>query len=180
MAPWSSPFTSAPRPTTSWSSRRVCGSSRSRATTEPRPASSGCRAGARSRSDGCRSTGACFAHDALAQSLVSVAGSTSRVATSELRPDVRPLIFPRSAALIGATPRNAEEVIAAAARKGVDVVAVHRRHKDVAGIEWYPSIGEVPFVPELALMLVGHRAIEAAVGQALAAGVRAFIIPGLG
>jgi acetate---CoA ligase (ADP-forming) len=111
---------------------------------------------------------------------VSVAGSTSRAAATELRPDVRSLIFPRSAALIGASPQTAAEVIAGSAGRGIDVVAVHPRHKDVGGVTWYRSIGEVPFVPELAFMLVGHRAIEAAVAEALAAGVRAFIIPGLG
>jgi acetate---CoA ligase (ADP-forming) len=108
------------------------------------------------------------------------AGSSTRVRVTELRPDVRPLLFPRSAALIGASPRTAAEVIESAAGKGIELVGVHPRHRDVGGIAWYPSIGEVPFKPELALMLVGHRAIEAALVEALAAGVRAFIIPGLG
>jgi acetate---CoA ligase (ADP-forming) len=111
---------------------------------------------------------------------VSVAGSTPRVASQELRPDVRSLIFPRSAVLIGASPRTAAEVIEGAAGKGIDVVGVHPRRQDLDGVPWYSSIGEVPFAPDLAFMLVGHRAIESAVAEALAAGVRAFIIPGLG
>jgi acetyltransferase len=97
-----------------------------------------------------------------------------------LRPDVLSLLFPRSVALIGASLRTATEVIESASGKGIEVVGVHPRRQDLGGIAWYPSIGSVPFVPELAFMLVGHRAIEAAVAEALAAGVRAFIIPGLG
>ncbi len=97
----------------------------------------------------------------------------------EPRPDVRPLIFPRSAALVGVSERTGPEVVDNVAGKGIPVVAIHPRER-VAGLEHFGSIGELPSAPELAFMLVGHRRIEAAFDEALAAGVRAFVIPGLG
>lgn len=99
--------------------------------------------------------------------------------TDELRPDLRPLIFPRSAALIGVSARTGPEVVENAAAKGIPVVAIHPREK-VRGLEHFAAIGDVPTVPELAFLLVGHRRIEAAFDEALEAGVRAFVIPGLG
>jgi acyl-CoA synthetase (NDP forming) len=95
------------------------------------------------------------------------------------RPNLRPLIFPRSAALIGVSERTGPEVVDNAAGKGIPVVAVHPRER-VAGLEHFSAIGELPSPPELAFMLVGHRRIEAAFDEALAAGVRAFVMPGLG
>jgi len=100
-------------------------------------------------------------------------------ATAESRPDLRRLIFPRSAALIGVSARTGPEVVDNAAGKGIPIVAVHPREK-VGGLQHFPSIGDVPSVPELAFLLVGHRRIEGAFDEALAAGVRAFVIPGLG
>jgi acyl-CoA synthetase (NDP forming) len=96
------------------------------------------------------------------------------------RPDPRPLIFPRSAALVGVSQRTAPEAIDNVTGKGIPVVAVHPRATRIGGLETFASIGEVQPAPELAFLLVGHRRIEAALDEALAAGVRAFIIPGLG
>jgi acetate---CoA ligase (ADP-forming) len=102
------------------------------------------------------------------------------VETAESGPDVRPLIFPRSAALIGVSQRTAPEVVDNVTSKGIPVAAVHPRETAVGGLERFASIGDVPFTPELAFLLVGHRRIDAAFDEALAAGVRAFIVPGLG
>ena len=98
----------------------------------------------------------------------------------EPRPDPRPLIFPRSAALIGASERTAPEVIDNVSGKSIPVVAVHPRETRVGTLDRFASIGELPSIPELAFLLVGHRRIEAAFDEALAAGVRSFIVPGLG
>ena len=95
-------------------------------------------------------------------------------------PDVRPLLFPRSAALIGVSERTAPEVIDNVTGKGISVVAVHPRETAIGQLERFAAIGEVASTPELAFLLVGHRRIEAAFDEALAAGVRAFIVPGLG
>ena len=64
--------------------------------------------------------------------------------------------------------------------KGIPVVAVHPREKAIGTLETFAAIGDVRPTPELAFILVGHRRIEAALDEALAAGVRAFIMPGLG
>jgi acetyltransferase len=106
--------------------------------------------------------------------------SSTGLRTDELRPDLRPLVFPQSAALIGVSQRTAREVIDNVAGKGIRVVAVHPRETNVGGFERFANIGEVPWQPELAFLLVGHRRIEAAFEESLAAGVRAFVVPGLG
>jgi acetate---CoA ligase (ADP-forming) len=108
------------------------------------------------------------------------APSSTSVHAIEPRPDVRPLIFPRSVALIGVSERTAPEVIDNVVGKEIPVVVVHPREVAVGGLERFAAIGEVPSTPELAFLLVGHRRIEAAVDEALAAGIRAFIVPGLG
>ena len=90
------------------------------------------------------------------------------------------MLFPRSAALIGVSERTAPEVIDNVTGKGISVVAVHTRETAIGQLERFASIGEVASTPELAFLLVGHRRIEAAFDEALAAGVRAFIVPGLG
>jgi acyl-CoA synthetase (NDP forming) len=106
--------------------------------------------------------------------------SHAPVEIANTRPDPRPLIFPRSAALVGVSERTAPEVIDNVTGKGIRVVAVHPREAAIGTLETFAAIGDVRPTPELAFLLVGHRRIEAAVDEALDAGVRAFIIPGLG
>jgi acetate---CoA ligase (ADP-forming) len=108
------------------------------------------------------------------------ASSSPGVRAIEPRPDPRPLIFPRSAALIGVSERTAPEVIDNVVGKGIPVVAVHPRETAVGGLQRFAAIADVPSTPELAFLLVGHRRIEAAFDEGLAAGVRAFVVPGLG
>ena len=98
----------------------------------------------------------------------------------QTRPDVRPLLFPRSAALIGLSERSSPEVVDNVLGTGIPVAGVHPSGRPVRGVDCYPSVGQVPFVPEVAFVLVGHSRVEAAMSDAIAAGVRAFIVPGLG
>ncbi len=100
--------------------------------------------------------------------------------TAAARPDVRPLVLPRSAALVGVSERSAPEVIDNVTGKGIPVAAVHPRETAVGSLKTFAAIREVQPAPELVFLLVGHRRIEAALDEALAAGVRAFIVPGLG
>ncbi len=105
---------------------------------------------------------------------------SSPIEIERSRRDPRPLIYPRSAALIGVSERTAPEVIDNVTGRGIPVVAVHPREKAIGTLETFAAIGDVRPTPELAFILVGHRRVEAALDEALGAGVRAFIIPGLG
>jgi len=92
---------------------------------------------------------------------------------------VRPLLFPRSVAVVGASPRHGrivEEVV----RSGIPAWGVHPTRDEVLGLRCFPSVADLPDGPELAALLVGHERVEEAFGEALAAGVRAFFLPGLG
>jgi acetyltransferase len=103
-----------------------------------------------------------------------------RMAAPTLRPGLQPLLFPRSAALIGVSERTGEGVVENVLGKGIPIWGVHPRLARVRGLDCFPSVEDLPAVPEVALMLVGHRRIEQAFEDALRAGVRAFILPGLG
>ena len=100
--------------------------------------------------------------------------------TVNTRPEVRPLIFPRSAAIVGLSERSDPEMIDNALRSGIPIAGVHPGGRAVRGIDCFPTVAKLPFKPDVAFMLVGHARIEGAVQEAVAAGVRAFIVPGLG
>ena len=51
---------------------------------------------------------------------------------------------------------------------------------EVAGLRCYASVADLPEVPECAFLMVNHERVEAAFEEAAAAGVRAFVIPGVG
>jgi acetyltransferase len=92
---------------------------------------------------------------------------------------VSSLLSPRSLVVVGASPRNVaavETVIAS----GALAWGVNPNRDEVAGMRCYPSIAELPEVPECAFLMVNHERVEAALEEALAAGVRAFVVPGVG
>lgn len=96
-----------------------------------------------------------------------------------LVPEVRPLLFPRSVAIVGASPRNVEAV-ETTLRSRVTAWAVNPNRDEVAGLRCHASVGDLPETPELAFLLVSHERVEAALEEAAAAGVRAFVVPGVG
>jgi acetyltransferase len=81
--------------------------------------------------------------------------------------------------IVGATPRK-PELIAGALRSPGRVWGVHPTHREVLGLECHGSIRDLPQVPELAVLAVGHHRVLDAFEEAATAGVRAFIVPGLG
>ena len=92
---------------------------------------------------------------------------------------VRALLFPRSVAVVGASPRHGrivEEVV----RSGIPAWGVHPTRDEVLGLRCFPSVADLPERPELTALLVGHKRVEEAFEDALASGVRAFFLPGLG
>ena len=96
-----------------------------------------------------------------------------------LVPEVRALIFPRSLAVVGASPRNVDAV-ETVVRSGVPAWGVNPNRSEVAGLECFPSFADLPEAPETALLLVNHERVEQAFEDAVAAGVRAFVVPGVG
>ena len=93
--------------------------------------------------------------------------------------DVRSLVFPRSLAVVGASPRNAAAV-ETVVRSRVQAWGVNPNRDEVAGLVCYPSIADLPESPECAFLMVNHERVEAAFEDAAAAGVRAFVVPGVG
>ena len=92
---------------------------------------------------------------------------------------VRSLLFPGSIAVVGASPRNLAAVETVVA-SGVTAWGVNPNRDEVAGLRCYPSVAELPEVPECAFLMVNHERVEAAFEEAAAAGVRAFVVPGVG
>ncbi len=92
---------------------------------------------------------------------------------------VRALIFPRSLAVVGASTRNVEAV-ETVVKSGVPAWGVNPNRDEVAGLRCFPTFADLPEPPETAFLLVNHERVELAFEDAAAAGVRAFVVPGLG
>jgi acetate---CoA ligase (ADP-forming) len=93
--------------------------------------------------------------------------------------DIRSLLFPDTIAVVGASPRNVAAVETVVA-SGVRAWGVNPNRDEVAGLRCYPSVAELPEVPVCAFLMVNHERVEAAFEEAAAAGVRAFVVPGVG
>ncbi len=89
------------------------------------------------------------------------------------------LIEPRSIAVVGASPRNVAAVETVVA-SGVRAWGVNPNREEVAGLRCFPSVAGLPEVPECAFLMVNHERVESAFEEAAAAGVRAFVVPGVG
>jgi acyl-CoA synthetase (NDP forming) len=89
------------------------------------------------------------------------------------------LLFPASLAVVGASPRNVAAVETVVA-SGVPAWGVNPNRDEVAGLRCYPSMAELPETPECAFLMVNHERVEEAFEDAAAAGVRAFVVPGVG
>ena len=92
---------------------------------------------------------------------------------------LRSLLFPRSIAVVGASPRNLAAVETVVGT-GVRAWGVNPNRDEVAGLRCYPRVADLPEVPECAFLMVNHERVEEAFEEAAAAGVRAFVVPGVG
>ena len=97
---------------------------------------------------------------------------------AQLRP-VNSLVDPLSSVIIGPSIRSAA-VVRNMLASTIPVVGVHPTKSDVLGLNCLPSIADLPTVPELAVVMVGHERVEAAVYELMERGTRAFFFPGLG
>ncbi|MFN8223900.1 MAG: acetate--CoA ligase family protein [Gaiellales bacterium] len=94
-------------------------------------------------------------------------------------PDLRPLLHPRSLVIVGASPRNEDAVLTALEGK-IPVWGVNPGRDEVLGLRCFPSVGELPETPEAAMLVVNHERVESVLAECLAAGIRAFVVPGIG
>jgi acetyltransferase len=92
---------------------------------------------------------------------------------------VRSVVEPSSLVVVGASPRR-PAVVLGVQRGRVPVWGVNPSRSEVLGLACYPSVAELPEVPETAVMLVSHERIERAVADAIASGIQSFIVPGIG
>lgn len=98
--------------------------------------------------------------------------------------DLRPLFAPRSIAVVGASVRGG---IARTVRNNLRVLQsatrchfVNPRYDELDGQPCYPSIADLPEVPDIVLVAVNPLRATAVVADSAAAGVPAVIIPGGG
>jgi acetyltransferase len=100
----------------------------------------------------------------------------------KLRGGLRPLLEPRSLAIVGASDRQgAQWALVENARRGsVTVWPVNPTRDEVLGMRCHPSVADLPGSPDVVLVAVGHRRAEAAFADAVEAGCRTFVVPGLG
>lgn len=94
-------------------------------------------------------------------------------------PDLRALLHPRSLAIVGASPRN-EDAVLNALEGTIPAWGVNPGRDDVLGLPCFPTVDDLPETPEAAMLLVNHERVEAALDDCLAAGIRAFVVPGIG
>jgi acetate---CoA ligase (ADP-forming) len=102
--------------------------------------------------------------------------------TTELRGGLQQLLEPRSLAIVGASDRQGAHwaLVENAKRGGVAVWPVNPSRDEVLGLRCYATVAELPGPPDVVLLAVGHRHVEHAFTDALDAGCRTFVVPGLG
>jgi acetate---CoA ligase (ADP-forming) len=89
------------------------------------------------------------------------------------------MLTPERVALVGASARNLE-LVANVQRGAAAAHGVHPRRSEVAGLPCVASIPQLPAVPDLAVLAVGPAHVASSMRDALALGVRSFVVPGLG
>jgi acetate---CoA ligase (ADP-forming) len=96
-----------------------------------------------------------------------------------LRGGIGPLLFPRSLAIVGASERNTRP-IQGALRGGIPVHLINPNRSEVLGRPCHPRLTGLSEDVETALLLVSHSRVVEAAEDALAAGVRGLVVPGIG
>ncbi len=92
-----------------------------------------------------------------------------------------PLLRPKSVAVVGASKRTdsigewALKNLAKGGYKG-RIYAVNPRYQEVQGHRCYASLADLPDTPDLVIFAVGDQRLEAALDEAIAAGVAAAVI----
>ena len=88
---------------------------------------------------------------------------------------------PASVAIYGISDRTSLRIAENMTVPGVPFYGINPTKTEACGVPCFPAMAECPAVPEMVVMGVGHRRIEAAVDDVLSVeGVRAIVTPGLG
>jgi acetyltransferase len=100
----------------------------------------------------------------------------------ELRGGLEPLLAPRSVAVVGASERQGAHraIVENLRHGGAEVYPVNPSRDEVLGLACYPGVAALPDPPDVVLLAVGHRRAEDAFADAVEAGCRTFVLPGLG
>lgn len=94
---------------------------------------------------------------------------------------LRAMLGARSVAVVGASPKPLTpgnymvEQLVSGGFTG-EAAAVNPKYDEVGGVACYPSLGEVPFVPDLVLLGVGNRLLEEQMEAAARLGARGAVI----
>jgi acetate---CoA ligase (ADP-forming) len=100
------------------------------------------------------------------------------VAVSEA---LRAMLEARSVAVVGASPKldspgnHMVKQLVIGGFSG-EVAAVNPKYDEVDGIACFPSLGEVPFVPELVILGVGNQRLEGQMEEAARCGARGVVV----
>jgi acetate---CoA ligase (ADP-forming) len=112
---------------------------------------------------------------------LSTADATAPRDGADLHPTLDAVFNPASVAIYGISERTSARIAENMTVAGVPFYGVNPTKEQACGVRCYPSLAACPSVPEMVVMGVGHRRIEAAVDDVLSVGgVRAVITPGLG
>ena len=94
---------------------------------------------------------------------------------------LRAMLEARSVAVVGASPKfdspgyHMVRQLIIGGFSG-EAAAVNPKYDDVEGIACFPSLGEVPFVPDLVLLGVGNRRLEGQMEEAARCGARGVVV----
>jgi acyl-CoA synthetase (NDP forming) len=98
-----------------------------------------------------------------------------------LRTDLDAIFAPRSVAVYGLSDRTSTRMAVNVTVPGVPFFGINPTRAEACGVRCYPTMADCPETPDMVVMGVGHRRIEAAIDDVLSAdGVRAIVLPGLG
>jgi acyl-CoA synthetase (NDP forming) len=89
------------------------------------------------------------------------------------------LLAPTSVAVVGASERH-PAVVETVSSGPATVWLVNPRRERVLDQRCYPAIADLPEVPDVVMVVVGHQLAEQAASEALRFGTRALVVPGVG
>lgn len=98
--------------------------------------------------------------------------------------DLRPILRPRSIAIVGASPRSFIGRVALENSRALGfqgrLFPVNPKYPEIGGLPAAPSLSALPEPPDVVLVQLATERILGAVREGVAAGAKSFVIPGAG